>query len=226
MNNPNSGFGLIELMVALALGMLVILGLMQVFLSSRDTYLSQQSSAMLQEDARYVLSKLAQEIRMAGMFGCLSTDRIVDAPAAFQNPVSWRGASLRMISADVGLQTARPDWTVVTDCTTFAKAYPGAQMPLAAGQTAFPLRDLFYRFENGQLKVGANKTVLLDNVAAFDVSFGVAGTAAQSVLRYEERPANLSSIRSVRISLTLRDPTGRVKNQAYQLVVALRNRLA
>ena len=34
MNKPGSGFGLIELMVALALGMLVVLGMTQLFLSS------------------------------------------------------------------------------------------------------------------------------------------------------------------------------------------------
>ena len=93
MRSSSSGFGLIELMVALALGLLVVLGLTQVFLSTRETYLSQRSSALLQEDARYVLSKMAQEIRMAGMLGCLSSDRILDAPAAFQTPVSWQGAA-------------------------------------------------------------------------------------------------------------------------------------
>ena len=226
MSTPRSGFGLIELMVALALGMLVVLGMTQMFSSCREAYLSQQSSAMLQEDARYVLSKLAREIRMAGMFGCLSIDRIVDAPPVFKTPVSWQGGVLRMISPDVALQAAKPDWTVVSDCATYARAYPGAKMTLAPGEMAFPLRELFYRFENGQLKTGPSKTVLIDNVAAFDVSFGVAGSVgAQSVLRYEKLAKNASGLRSVRIGLTLRDPAGRVKDQVYQLEVALRNRL-
>ena len=149
MSSPRSGFGLIELMVALALGMLVVLGMTQLFASSREAYLGQQSSAMLQEDARFVLSKLAREIRMAGMLGCLSADHIVDAPAAFKTPVSWQGVVLRMISSSAGLQSAKPDWTVVSDCTTVARAYPGARLSLAPGETAFPLRELFYRFEQG-----------------------------------------------------------------------------
>ncbi len=227
MSSPRSGFGLIELMVALALGMLVVLGMTQLFASSREAYLGQQSSAMLQEDARFVLSKLAREIRMAGMLGCLSVDHIVDAPAAFKTPVSWQGGVLRMISSSAGLQSAKPDWTVVSDCTTVARAYPGARLSLAPGETAFPLRELFYRFEQGQLKVGPNKTVLLDNVAAFDVSFGVADSAsAHSALRYERHLVEGARLRSIRIGLTLRDRTGRAKDQAYQLEVALRNRLA
>ena len=227
MSTPRSGFGLIELMVALALGMLVVLGMTQMFSSCREAYLSQQSSAMLQEDARYVLSKLAREIRMAGMLGCLSIDRIVDAPPVFKTPVSWQGGVLRMISPDVALQAAKPDWTVVSDCATYARAYPGAKMTLAPGEMAFPLRELFYRFEHGQLKIGPNKTVLLDNVVAFDVSFGIADLAgSHSGLRYENRLAKGSSLRSIRIGLTLRDRAGRVKDQAYQLEVALRNLLA
>ena len=230
MNRPSAGFGLIELMVALALGLLVLLGLTQVFLSARDTYASQRSSALLQEDARYVLSKMAQEIRMVGMFGCLAVERILDAPSAFKTPIAWQGSSgsrsLHMISADVGLQGTRPDWTVVSDCTTSAQAYRGARLSLAPGETGFPLRRVSYRFEQGQLKSGLNNTVLLDNVAAFDVSFGVAVSAsAQPVLRYETSPADMASIRSVRIALTLRDPRARAKDQVYHLAVALRNRL-
>ena len=86
---------------------------------------------------------------------------------------------------------------------------------------------MHYRFENGQLKSGANNAVLLDNVAAFDVSFGVADSSStQSVLRYEDSPADVAGIRSVRIALVLRDPGGRVKDQGYNVLVALRNRLA
>lgn len=230
MNRPSAGFGLIELMVALALGVLVLLGLAQVFLSARDTYASQRSSVLLQEDARYVLSKMAQEIRMVGMFGCLAVERILDAPSAFKTPISWQGSgssrSLHMISADVGLQGGRPDWTVVSDCTTFAQAYRGARLSLAPGETGFPMRRVFYHFERGQLRSGLNNSVLLDNVAAFDVSFGVAVSASsQPVFRYETSPADMASIRSVRIALTLRDPKARVKDQTYHLVVALRNRL-
>lgn len=62
MRKRHSGFGLIELMIAMVLGLLLVLGMTQVFLSARQTSLAQSASAQLQEDARYVLSKIAQEI--------------------------------------------------------------------------------------------------------------------------------------------------------------------
>lgn len=88
MMRRNAGFGLIELLIALALGVLLVSGATQVFLSARETYLAQYAAAIAQEDARFVLSKIAQEIRMIGMFGCLSADSIINAPAVFQTPVS------------------------------------------------------------------------------------------------------------------------------------------
>ena len=230
MKHSNAGFGLTELMLALALGVLLVLGATQVFLGARQTYLAQYSAAVAQEDARFVLSKIAQEIRMVGMFGCIAPDSIIDAPLVFTTPISWQGAagsrSWRFISADVGPQGTKPDWTVVSDCTRSAQAYAGQHLPLAPGETGFALRRIIYWFENGQLKTGTGKTVLLDNVAAFDVSFGMASSAAgQSVQRYEESPVSLASIRSVKIALTLQDPKARIRDQPYHVVVALRNRL-
>ena len=68
--------------------------------------------------------------------------------------------------------------------------------------------------------------VLVDNVQAFAISFGMAAQPASAqVVRYDASPADESLIRSVRILMTLRDPAGRVKDQTYSVVAALRNRL-
>jgi type IV pilus assembly protein PilW len=88
----------------------------------------------------------------------------------------------------------------------------------------------FGNFEAGQLKVSTlaapAKAVLVDNVRAFDVSFGVAASPVSvRVVRYDAIPTDESLIRSVRIRMTLQDPTGRVKDQTYSVVAALRNRV-
>ncbi len=108
MKRASRGFGLIELLIALALGLIVVLGVVQIFIAAKNTYVSQNSAAAMQEDARFVLSKMIQEIRMVGMFGCLGT--IVDSSSAgdFNTaqliPISWDNASLKltMVTADVG----------------------------------------------------------------------------------------------------------------------------
>ncbi|QQD28462.1 prepilin-type N-terminal cleavage/methylation domain-containing protein [Pseudomonas simiae] len=221
------GFSLVEVLLALAVGLVVVLGVSQVVISSRATHASQQAAMLLQDDARFVLGKIVQDI-------CLATAFIDDAPAAFDQPVSWKAEagvkSLSLVTADVGQQSGKPDWTVLSDCTGTAQSYAGNAPAPAPGHIRFALRQITYTFEAGQLRVSTPaapaKAVLVDNVQGFDISFGMAAKPSSTqVARYDASPADLSLIRSVRILMTLRDPTERVKDQTYSVVAALRNRL-
>ncbi|OPA94185.1 pilus assembly protein PilW [Pseudomonas fluorescens] len=234
MNRSARGFSLVELLLALAVGLLLILGISQVAISSRMTHAAQQAAMLLQDDARFVLGKLTQDIRQAGMFGCLDVASIENAPAAFDRPVGWSDSggsrSLTLVTADVGSEGGTPDWTVLSDCRSTARAYAGNGPVPGPGEVRFAIRQLTYSFEAGQLRVSTPaapaRAVLVDNVEAFDISFGMAArVGAAGVQRYESTPADESLIRSVRLQMTLRDPTGRVKNQVYSVVAALRNRL-
>ncbi|HEX8596814.1 MAG TPA: prepilin-type N-terminal cleavage/methylation domain-containing protein [Pseudomonas sp.] len=229
------GFGLVEIMVALVLGLVVTLGIIQIFAASRGTYVTQNSSARMQEDARFVLSKLIQEVRMAGMFGCLSLDNVtliagsIAKPAAFSNPILWDNATstLTLISADVSTAGSSPTWTVVSDCQTSTQIYSGAVTP-ATGFTAFPLRQLTYTLSGTNLKFKSGTGTdaaqsILSNVAALEVSFGMGGNYPMSYSGVVTTAA-AANIRSVRIRLTLQDPDNRVRSQTYSVVAALRNR--
>lgn len=234
MNSGLRGFSLVELLLALAIGLVLVAGGSQVVISSRATQASQQAAMWLQDDARFVLGKMIQDIRQAGMLGCLGTAFIENAPTAFDQPVRWSAgngsASLTLVTADIGSGGGKPDWTVLSDCTGTAEAYSGSPPVPLPGQIRFGLRQVTYTFEAGQLKVSTPaapaKAVLVDNVQAFDISFGVAAKPGSvEVVRYDARPGDESLIRSVRILMTLQDPTGRVKDQTYSVVAALRNRL-
>lgn len=236
MNRTSRGFGLIELLIALALSLIVILGVAQIFIAAKNTYVSQSTAAGMQEDARFVLSKMIQEIRMVGMFGCLGT--ITDASSAgdfnasLLTPISWDNANLKLtlVTADVGGSGGVPTWTVVSDCRNTATAYTGLRTP-ASGQLAFPIRRLVYSFSNNQLLMGSGtgtptQAVLVNNVSAFGVSFGIASSATDTAASsYSSNPSDPARIRSVRLTLTLTDPNNRVRNQTFNVVAALRNRL-
>ncbi|KOY00419.1 PilW family protein [Pseudomonas nunensis] len=235
MKQSSRGFGLIELLIALALSLIVVLGVAQVFISAKNTYVSQNTAAGMQEDARFVLSKMIQEIRMVGMFGCLGT--VTDASSAGDfnasqiAPISWDNANLKLtlVTADVGGTGGTPTWTVVSDCKTSATAYTGARA--ISGQISFPIRRLIYSFSNNQLLMGVGsgtptQAVLVNNVSAFGVLFGVAtSTTDVAASSYSANPSNPALIRSVRLTLTLRDPNSRVRDQTFTVVAALRNRL-
>ncbi|MBK5303945.1 MULTISPECIES: PilW family protein [Gammaproteobacteria] len=236
MIRASKGFGLIELLIALALSLVVVLGVAQIFIAAKNTYVSQNTAAGMQEDARFVLSKMIQEIRMVGMFGCLGT--IIDSSSAGNfnasqiTPISWDNANLKLtlVTADVGGSGGVPTWTVISDCRNIATAYTGARIP-ASGQLAFPIRRLVYSFSNNQLLMGSGagtptQQVLVNNVSAFNVSFGLASSATDTAAStYSSNPSDPARIRSVRLTLTLTDPNGRVHEQTFNVVAALRNRL-
>jgi type IV pilus assembly protein PilW len=236
MKHANRGFGLIEMLIALALGLIIVLGVVQTFLAAKNTYVSQNTAAAMQEDARFVLSKMIQELRMVGMFGCLGT--ITDASSAGDfnaaqiTPISWDNSNLKLtlVTADVGGNGGTPTWTVVSDCRNSATAYTGLRAA-ASGQIAFPLRRLIYSFSNNQILMGTGsgtptQQVLVNNVSAFSVMFGLATSATDvAASSYSANPSDPARIRSVRLSLTLTDPNNRVANQTFNVVAALRNRL-
>lgn len=238
MRKLSRGFGLIELMIALVLGLVIVAGIAQIFIAAKNTYASQNAAAGMQEDARFILSKMIQEIRMVGMFGCLTTTAIIDGsnPATFaanaNTPISWNNTnkSLVLVTADIGAGGGVPTWTITSDCRTTATAYTGA-VAAPSGQQAFPIRKLTYTYSGNQLFLLAGTgagtgAALVNNVAAFDVTFGVAASATDTaVLNYNTNPSTPATIRSVRLSITLSDPNNRVKNQTFTAVAALRNRL-
>ncbi len=65
-----TGFTLVELMVALLVGLIVIAGIGQVFVHSKRASAVQDELARLQENGRYALSLLQEEILNAGYLGC------------------------------------------------------------------------------------------------------------------------------------------------------------
>ena len=64
------GFSLIELMLALALGVVITSGIVQLFVGNNLTYTTLQGQSRLQEGARYALDFISESARAGGYFGC------------------------------------------------------------------------------------------------------------------------------------------------------------
>lgn len=66
----NKGFSLIELMVAVAISVIILAGVLTMMSASKKTYTQQMDRARLQENARFALDFISRSLRMAGYFGC------------------------------------------------------------------------------------------------------------------------------------------------------------
>jgi type IV pilus assembly protein PilW len=64
------GFSLVELMVSIAIGMVVLVGLSAVYIAAKQSFRFQETSGRLQEDAIFALESIARDLRMAGFAGC------------------------------------------------------------------------------------------------------------------------------------------------------------
>lgn len=65
------GISLIELMIGLALSLILAIGIGNLFVGSKQTYITGEGISRLQENARYVMSRIAEDLKAAGHMGCL-----------------------------------------------------------------------------------------------------------------------------------------------------------
>jgi type IV pilus assembly protein PilW len=64
------GFSLIELMLALALGVVVTAGIVTLFVGNNQTYTLLNGQSRMQENARFAVDFITRSARAAGYFGC------------------------------------------------------------------------------------------------------------------------------------------------------------
>jgi len=63
------GFSLVEMMVALVITLILLSGIAQIFLSSKKSFTIQNSLGRMQENGRYAMEILTQDLRRAGYWG-------------------------------------------------------------------------------------------------------------------------------------------------------------
>lgn len=70
--SPQLGFTLVELMVSMTLGLILTAGLVQIFVSNKQSFLMSQALSNVQESGREGAMILAREIRNADYWGCIT----------------------------------------------------------------------------------------------------------------------------------------------------------
>ncbi|MYM64591.1 PilW family protein [Pseudomaricurvus sp. HS19] len=70
------GFTVVELMIALTLGVLLLMGLVQIFQSSNNLSRTETGLSRVQEVGRYAMDLIASDIRMVGYYGCADPNNL------------------------------------------------------------------------------------------------------------------------------------------------------
>jgi len=189
-----SGFSLIELMISLVLGLIILTGVIQVFVSTRATNTLNQAIAEVQEYGRYITLRFQDELREVGRYDLTtanidnSTDLVLESSFVLRQPVALANdyAAAATLGSIEATGTASDELVVnllaEQDCT-------GNAFGTAAPQQLHIVNHYFV--ENQQLKcmgyngrylrgVSGNPTpssevVLLDGVESLQVEYGLSG---------------------------------------------------
>lgn len=100
------GLSLIELLIAIALGGILMGGAISLFVNNRATYEVTNDMARLQENARFAMQLMSQDIRMAGYVGCIN-----DVTKVNDNLGLDEGQLANLIHAIEGYESGATTWS-------------------------------------------------------------------------------------------------------------------
>ena len=103
------GVTLIELMVAMTLGLVILGSALQVFSANKQSFRLSQALARIQEDGRFAMQSMARDIRMAGYVGCSSRQQVDVNTVATGTP-----PSINLATALFGFDNGTGWWLPVT----------------------------------------------------------------------------------------------------------------
>ena len=70
----NKGFTLVEMMIAMSISLILLLGVSQIFTSNKRSSRVSEGLSRVQENARFALKKMSTDMRKAGYSGCSGED--------------------------------------------------------------------------------------------------------------------------------------------------------
>ena len=139
-NNPmlhaQRGFSLVEMMIAMTIGLMITAGLVTIFANTSNSQQEMRRSAQQIENGRYAMDVLSQDFQVTGYFGSF---RKLTPPATAPDPCSVALADLQgAISLPLQAYNAATVSTTPTLPTTCNTLLPSAN--LAAGSDVVLIR--------------------------------------------------------------------------------------
>lgn len=203
-----AGFSLIEIMVALVIGIMMILGVSEIFLTANRSGLTSSELARVQESGRIALELISKDIRRAGYKGCTSsatplTAGLVNYP---DDAISGDAGSLTINYARLDAAGGFPE----TDCN--GQPLEAYQVRLRNCGTALCITSNDTGGEQ-QLTANTQMAVTYGRLQGNNMIWGLPADAAE-----------WSEVHAAQVALTVTSPQGEV-TRTFSSTIGLRNRL-
>ena len=103
-----AGLSLIELMVAIVIGSLLLLGATSLLINNKRIYQTQDQLGRMQENARFAVQRMFHDISMAGYFGCTGAAGAITNN--LNNNLATGGADYDVSHPAEGFENATGNW--------------------------------------------------------------------------------------------------------------------
>lgn len=172
------GLSLIELMIAILIGLFLTMGLIQVFSASREAYRLSEGIARVQENGRFAMDYLQRDIRMAGHFGCVNDQARLQSSDILQSHTTG--------NLDFNVSIRGYD-SVPTGLTLLPAPIAGSDLLVLRFLTSDGLPITAIDTDAGTVAVNAASwNVLTQSGVANPVLFGIADCAYADVFQADE----------------------------------------
>jgi len=105
--SQQAGFSLVELMVAMTIGLFLIAGLVSVFMASTRNYITQQAIVEIQDKGRFGIKKMREDVQRAGFKMDAGDDAVRLVPELGATVCDNSFDVLEIYSQDSGTDTVR-----------------------------------------------------------------------------------------------------------------------
>ena len=218
------GMTLIEIMISLLIGVFLIGGVLQIFINARQTYRMQENLSGMQENGRFALSFLGNDIRMADFRECPTVPSVATAVVG-TNDSGLNGSDTVTVTWQDNLCGVATN----TQTRTFSiKAGASGQPALFSGVN----NELIEGMENMQILYGEDTDA--DNTPNYYVPAGTVGLNMDQVISVRIRLVAVSledNLTSQPVAYTYNyngtptTPTDRKLRRVFTSTIVLRNRL-
>lgn len=213
--NTQSGMSLVEVMLAMLLGLFLIAGFIQIYLSTQKTFYMQQALTELQENGRFAAHFLSENIRMAGYAYCDTKEKFVNTDLALQ------GYDKTLpIFLNAQLVKAGADTILIGSCATRDEKNTFEQFALFVGPTGRKNKlgkTIYALYEKS---VSGPKHELVAGVEDMKISYGVVNQLGdRNIADYlaADDVQDWKKVRAVKIALLLASTwPALTKPQAYE----------
>ncbi len=210
--NQQLGLSLVELMIAVTIGLILMAGVGQIFLSSKTSYNLQNGMGRLQENARYALDIMAQNISMAGYDPTEDATTVAAFNSANTLENQTANADLNFTDANgTASDIVEINYTSATDCLGNA--------------TAGIATDRFYLNGSDLMCLGNGSItpqVMAEGIENMQILYGEDTNNDGTANRYVNagNVANWTAVKTVRVALLVStiEGVGNTDNNTYNLL--------